>query len=238
MSNRPIQSRRSPRTAANNGLDRPGFTLVELLVTAAALTVVLALVTSSAQYIRGQGLLRFTRDLQGRIETALADYRQAHGGYPPDRFRPESVVPGPGHLPQTEGVECLVRALSLANQPVWAQPPYQRALANVDQDVNRIDGQPLAELVDGWGRPLLYYNGYGSAGARASASAPDGAPGTLPGEPLPPFAGVGKVGMRKLNDSLRDRWMHNEYRPVVDSAGPDGVFNNSDDPQRIQGGEE
>jgi len=217
--------------AGSRGRGARAFTLVELMVVVAVLTILLAVLIESGQYVRSQGLTRLTVDLLGQVHKALAQYHAAHGCYPPDRFTGDRVAVAGGHRPRTEGIESLVLALSGGqgeHGPFWRAARYQRAWANGDQDSNRIGNQPLYELVDGWGRPLLYYNGYGSGpGAEAGK-----------GGRVPLFAGLDEEAMAKLNDSLRARWIQNNRRPLIDSAGPDGVFNNSDDLQRIAGAQE
>jgi len=68
---------------------------------------------------------------------------------------------------------------------------------------------------------LLYYNGYGAG--------PKGPPGALP-----PCAGYAESRVRQLNKSLGERWIQNDRRPLVDSAGPDGEWNDSDDVQMVE----
>ncbi len=198
------------------------FTLVELLVTVAILTIVLAVVIESGQYIRNQGLTRLTKDLLAQVDTALEVYAAVHhGSYPPDRFVPGQVVPIGPHNPRTEGVEALVWALGHSGaERFWESSQFQRTWTDTDGDANKIDHQPLFELVDGWGRPLLYYHGYGAG------------PEAAEGGRLPKLPGLDDARMDELHRSLSQRWVHATRRPLVDSAGPDGVLNNSDDARR------
>lgn len=204
---------------------RAAFTLVELILTVAVVGIVLVVLADATQYVRNQGMARFTQDVLLRAGVALAEYRGKNNGlYPPDKF--SGVRPTASHRPLTEGVECLVLALDGDGDDFWRDGPFKRAAGNTDAD--RDAGEPgkaggvgspvsLWELLDGWGRPLLYYNGYGAR------------PGS-PGNPLT----VGdrrENWQRQLNKSLADRWVQGDSRPLLDSAGPDGVFNTSDDLQ-------
>ncbi|MDD4890082.1 MAG: hypothetical protein PHU85_09135 [Phycisphaerae bacterium] len=209
-------------TAARTGSHpRPGFTLVELTLAAALLAISLVVLANSTQYVRNQGMARHTRDLLAQASQALAAYHARHDAWPPDRFTRDTVQPTDSHRPDTEGVECLVRALARSDLSFWKGAEFERSLANVDGDANKIDGAPLEELVDGWGRPLLYYHGYGAGAAGAPTS-------------LPAFERISDARMRRLSRALADRWIHNDRRPLLDSAGPDGTFNNSDD-ERMTG---
>ena len=194
---------------------RRGFTLIEMLILAAVLAMLIALVTQLAAFVRNRGCERFTAAVIARVDQALVLYQQSCQVYPADRFAPE-VRPGPSHGAQTEGVECLVRAV-VGPRVFWSEPRYERALGDTDQDV-AADGTPLNELLDGWGRPLLYYHGYGSDPG-----------GSEQGRPLPAFPGVDPERMAKLNQSLQVRWVRAGRRPLVDSAGPDGLFDTTDD---------
>lgn len=212
----------SARTAPNNAVGpggRAGLTLVELLVAAVAVGILLVVLVQVGQYVRGQGLTRFTANLLGQVQAATSQYHDLHRRWPADRFDRQRVAPTAEHQPATEGVECLVLALAPLHPAAWEAAAFHRARVNGDGDSNANDRQALYEWVDGWGRPLLYYSG-GGAG-------PDQA-----GRGLPPLAGYGEAAMRQLNDALSRRWIQKDRRPLIDSAGPDGAFNNSDD-QRL-----
>lgn len=211
------------RRPANSTIRRhaAGLTLIELMLVAAILTVGLIAVASAGQYVRKQGITRYTRQLLARAGQSLSAYHALHGVYPPDRFSAAGVSPSLSHRPQTESVECLVRALAGSDLAFWRQPPFDRSPANSDEDLDKTSLAPLGELVDGWGHPLLYYHG---GGAR---------PGEPPG-PLAAWPGVNPTRMARLTESLAGRWVHNDRLPLLDSSGPDGQFNNSDD-ERMAG---
>jgi prepilin-type N-terminal cleavage/methylation domain-containing protein len=215
-----------PRTFARGRNGRAGFTLVELALAAAVLAILLFVLVGAAAYVRNQGMAQFTRDVLARTGRALADYHQRTGQFPPDRLAAIGVNPMSGHRPETEGAECLVRTMLAAapegEPPFWKTGgAYARALANADGDQDATEFRPLDELVDGWGRPLLYYHGYGAGNSES-------------GLPLPRFTSVGERAMNRLNDSLSRRWVQNGRRPLLDSAGPDGQFDNSDDVRLVR----
>ncbi|MCG3178651.1 MAG: hypothetical protein BIFFINMI_00979 [Phycisphaerae bacterium] len=159
---RPPASQPAWTTANNGGARRAAaraFTLIELLILAAVLAMVVALLTESADYIRTQGCRMFTESVLARVDTALQQYHATCGVWPPDRFADCGVKPSATHEPRTEGIECMV--LAMGRLEFVNEEEYRRARGNLDADVNEPDGRPLYELLDGWGRPLLYYQGYG-----------------------------------------------------------------------------
>jgi hypothetical protein len=178
-----------------------------MVLAAIALTVVLVVVAEAGRYVRNQGMRQFTAQLLKQASDAVTAYHAAFRVYPPDRLDRWQMIAGPNHRPQTEGAACLFRAIAAGGES-WASGPMKRAVGDTD-------GDGLQEVIDGWGRPLLYYNGYGAERS--------GRPGELPVS-----RGASESRMRALNKSLAERWIHSD-RPLIDSAGPDGEFNTSDD---------
>ncbi len=218
----------APRTAANNIIGRAGFTLVELMIVLAVLVMLVMLLAESAEYIRNQGAKEYTQDLIARVDAALSDYHARHGVWPPDRFSPGWIEPTDAHRPSTEGVEAMLACVGTAM--ITEQPRFARSLGDTDRDYNRLAHRRLNELLDGWGRPLLYYHGYG-----AEPLAPD--PSTQPeaGRALPAFVAMPGQRMETLNASLRVRWTRSGRRPLLESAGPDGLFDTADDCRQDRG---
>lgn len=210
------------RTIPNNeearGAGR-GFTLVELLIVLAVLVMLVMVLAQSAAYIRTQGAKRFTQAVIDRTGEALNAYHQTTGQWPLDRFGPDWIQGDHNHRPGTEGIESMVVALE--GDAFWSQLRYRRAHGNTDLDSDRLgNGRPLYELLDGWGRPLLYYQGYG-----ASTDPAD----NQPGNDLPRFLDLTDEQMNGLNASLKRRWIQEGRRPLIVSAGPNGLFDTADD---------
>jgi hypothetical protein len=185
-----------------------------MVLAAIGLTVGLVVLAEAGLYVRNQGMAQFTGEVLKRVGDTVRAYQGTFGAYPPDRldrWRGAIPNPGPSHQVQTGGGACLFRAIvATGGEPAWAAGPMKRALGDTD-------GDGLEEVIDGWGRPLLYYNGYGAERKLKDK------PGELPAPP-----GVSESKMRALNSSLAERWVHSD-RPLIDSAGPDGEFNTSDD---------
>jgi prepilin-type N-terminal cleavage/methylation domain-containing protein len=150
-----------------------GFTLIELLVVVSIIAVLAGILLPAIIAVSNAAKEASTKSLIGRLEVALAAVKKDTSIYPPDyltgpipynnsdaKFPGYKVPTGPGLPP-----EALAWALSnpnIANEPEIANyvpnicdhvPYLQLARGSELQDYN---DNGLPEVVDAWGRPLLY----------------------------------------------------------------------------------
>src|SRR5580704_13642976 len=62
---------------------RPGFTIIEMLVTVAALIIVLGLMVSLARYVRERAAVALTKELLRQLDDMATQYAQRNGGQLP-----------------------------------------------------------------------------------------------------------------------------------------------------------
>lgn len=116
-----------------------GFTIVEMLVVIAIISVLAGLLMSGVMVARGRAREHQTKIIMGDIILALENYRTDNGDYPP----------GSGGVGSSEALY-----LELATAKGFG-PYIKGERANV-KDTN---GNGLLEFVDAWGNPILYTRG-------------------------------------------------------------------------------
>ena len=136
-----------------------GLRLREILCLAAVIAL-LAVLLPSRRVVRGVGSRkRATRALLNQIAEGQEFYRADAGSYPPD-FIPAGVgliPPEPREPPAWTPTPALppeALCYYLANERISAKHPY----VELDPDVYHSDhnANGLAEIMDTWGRPVLY----------------------------------------------------------------------------------
>ncbi len=129
-----------PRVAPD-GLS--AFTLVELLVVVAILTILMGLITGGAQMARRKGAITAAKAKIASLDTSIAMYESDLGVYP------------------ASGNANLAKALSQGGgEPDW-QGPYEDF-----KETELVNG----ELVDPWGRPYVYVSVNGGSPKHRSNS--------------------------------------------------------------------
>jgi len=164
--------------------DERGFTIIELLVVMAIISILLGLVAGALHKAMEQARIAAMKTLLGGLKTGLETYKQAHGVYPPDR-RPDL----------TRSSECLVLYLSGSSicyidgtsPPTY---PWRHGAYSVpgrsavrecypfdadfltDTDKSGAPGYRAPELFDPWGRRLIYNSGASGDGEYNQLSGP------------------------------------------------------------------
>ena len=134
-----------------------GFTLIEMLVVIAIISILVGLLMPVLHKVRMIGLRVGARYTLSNLQTAIEQYCRDLGDYPPDDYRgsdqPNSDLDNPA--------ECLVYFLA-------DQTDYY---GFKKQDLIDLDGDNYEAVVDSWGQPFVYnrrafsgtdgYNRYG-----------------------------------------------------------------------------
>lgn len=140
---------------------RAAFTLVEILVAIAVVTVLLAISFPAISAVRRKSQARETEAVLQRLKLALATYQSDFGDYPPSSPR-RLGINGNG---QNDGVELMLRCLSTRAKGGPYVQLEDRQLGNTDADRLPSDQDPtqstfetreLLEVLDSWQNPVLY----------------------------------------------------------------------------------
>lgn len=124
-----------PRTL--NPEPSSAFTLIEMLTTVAALTIVLGLMVSLARDVRNRSAERVTKDLLRRLDQMMAQYQRRHE-----------------QLPAVQGV--------VADQTLLEEPALKRSAIRNNSELARamrtqVDPtHPSSPFYDAWGNPIVF----------------------------------------------------------------------------------
>ena len=173
---------------------RRGFTLIELLVVMGVIAILMTILVPTLSRIRQTvGETRTNALIEG-LSMALDIYRTAHNAYPPDKH-PAGTNQGQSHAGLDKTSECLVYFLSGAsivyvNGQSPATYPWRHALywdsstAGVGRKAYTIsytfkdnvltdkDGDLAPEIIDHWGKRLIYNSGGTTNGTWNQLEAP------------------------------------------------------------------
>ena len=137
-----------------------GFTLIELLAVLAIIAILLVVLVPRLSKAGEVAEERFTKVDLTKLETALAEYEQQMGDYPPSHFLEEWAASAPGNTTNL-GAEVLVLSLW---SPKWGGTTLaEDRFVNTDQDetkkpLARFPKPALLELRDEWGNPVAYFH--------------------------------------------------------------------------------
>jgi hypothetical protein len=140
----------------------PGFTILELATTVAALVIVMGLMVSLARYVRNTSAVELTKRLLHDLDQFSAEYSARHGGAVlnvPPLIPPADQPGGPaGGVGGPGGVdEATLQKNALANNQAFVAALRSEAGFNS----NAFVGVPESiyddnTLRDAWGTPLVY----------------------------------------------------------------------------------
>ncbi len=146
-----------------------GFTLVEVLVVCAIISILAGLVTVSVQFARGLANVKATKNEIQNLVLACENFKNNFGYYPPSSLKNAPLgISGNGY---NEGIEALIAygTTQKKNGPFLVDLPDDR-LSNTDKDnlakkshmkvrsvLNWTQGNnELLEYTDMWGNPFVY----------------------------------------------------------------------------------
>jgi prepilin-type N-terminal cleavage/methylation domain-containing protein len=194
---------------------RAAFTLVELLVVMAIITILTGLAIPAISSIRTSSQVRETTATLERIKLALAHYQNEFGDYPSSSPR-RVGLPTNG---ENDGIEVMLRCLTTSMKGGPFIELEDKHLGNADNDRLPSDRDPtrsvqatrdLLEVKDIWGNPVVYIH---------NAQYDQGGAATL-------TLGVATFQARKSTTTGTYLGL-TTYQLI--SAGPDGLAGTEDD---------
>ena len=123
--------------------NKRAFTLIEMLVVVAIIAILLSISFAAFSGAGNSAKKAASKTLIEQIKTALENYSNDFGDYPPSsprRSKDKGV---------NDGIESLVKCLMTTEK----NGPY---LQFNDKQLYDSDSDGAFEVIDGWGRPLIY----------------------------------------------------------------------------------
>jgi len=150
-------------TSGAGDLRRGGFTIVEVLMVIAVITILFTLVMVASFNLRAKASLEATRSMIHRLRDGLEDYKRLRGSYPPDGF--DSEVKDSRGRP-IWGAACLYEFLSReieVEETVAGQVRRSKHPPIMEFKLNEItledpDNPGRHDVVDGYKFPFHYDN--------------------------------------------------------------------------------
>ncbi len=198
---------------------RGGFTLVEMLVVVAILSLLMGLLLPSLIKVSSRAKETETDTLIKQLMMALQEYEHDYGDYPPTSLKDEGFYSNKVN----DGIESLVVHLSSKAKG----PPYveleEKYYSNLDKDnipasypLNWFFGDRQArEIVDSWGNPLVYFHNRDYK---------------KPKSYMCTYRGLGRKNLSgfKPGKSKKTATYHSWSRYQIWSIGPDGKNENGE----------
>ena len=191
--------------------ERAGFTLIEILAVILIIGLLSYFLVPILLGSQKAAKVKVTAAFLSGISTAIAEYENEKGDYPPSSWKEEW---GPAPNATNIGAEVLVITLFGSK---WESRLPEDKLKNTDGDESkralaRFPKPTLFELVDEWGNPIAYSHRRDYAEAQVYVMA------------NPPGESTFKAHM---NPQTGQFWNPKTFQLV--SAGPDGEFGTDDD---------
>jgi prepilin-type N-terminal cleavage/methylation domain-containing protein len=139
-----------------------GFTLIEVLVVIAIISVLMGLVLPSLMKTSGKAKITETSTLIMTVKVAVEEYERVYGDYPPTSLREEGYTTNGIN----DGIESLIAHLASKGRGGPFIDIEEKYYANLDNDeipssfpLELFFGDSQArEIVDSWGNPLVYFH--------------------------------------------------------------------------------
>jgi prepilin-type N-terminal cleavage/methylation domain-containing protein len=220
---------------------RRGFTLIELVIVIAIILILLVVLLFFIMAAVSKGKEGTTRDLFSQIETSLAAWRQGEGmpgqafprsgtntnQFPKDLEQLNNMLrQGQDVTAVYAGNRALFRAL-VSDPKAKGREPYVKV---TDSLVGYLDTRggvmPVGDVkdavfLDGWGKPIIYWEWATMSQAASSAGSED-----IPGS-------------RSASSTVVvPSWAKNRGSYDIYSAGGDQIWNNENDLSNVTGGAE
>lgn len=144
-----------PRLPRNSTCSkRRGFTLLEMLTTAAALAIVLGLMVSLSRHVRNASAMEFTKTLLHQLDVLMAQYETDYHGLPD--IAP--FVAGSADLPNTPQNEKNLQEAALKNNHQIIELLLRAEPADAGKAFSGLSDIASDEtaLRDAWGTPIVY----------------------------------------------------------------------------------
>src|SRR5438874_8084410 len=127
----------------------PGFTLVEMLTTVAALIILMGLMVSLARYVRNASAVDLTKQLLRQLDGLLAQYMQRHGGSLPavSAFIATDPVPDEKTLAASAAINNRQFVAAFRTDAGLSAAPFVGLPDAIYND---------AALRDAWGTPIVF----------------------------------------------------------------------------------
>ncbi|MFH1423254.1 MAG: prepilin-type N-terminal cleavage/methylation domain-containing protein [Planctomycetota bacterium] len=146
----------------NPRIKKSGFTLVELLIVLAIISLLAALVVPALTKGPTKARIVETSSLIQRLKAAIDKYQSDYGDYPPTSLSDFSVTTNKTN----DGIEALLACLSTKEKDGPYIEPEEKFLANIDNDkipasynlTWYFGDREAREIVDSWGNPLVYFH--------------------------------------------------------------------------------
>jgi prepilin-type N-terminal cleavage/methylation domain-containing protein len=195
---------------------RAGFSLIELLAVIVILGILIAFLVPRLGGAADTARVRECETRLHMLATAIGEYENEFGRYPPSRFDPEWGAPPNA---TNQGAEALVVALW---SPDWGGTNgFEKFLANSDGDqlkksLTTMPTTELLEVGDPWENPIAYFERTDYAREDRYAM-------------IDPDTGEAIESLAKalVNPTTGRAYEPNRFQLV--SAGPDGAFGTDDD---------
>ncbi len=194
-----------------------GFTLIEMLVVIAILSLLAMFLIPSLSMGRQKGEIAETEARMTFLRTAIDRFERVSQTYPPDDFTTLDPKVSWKRDDINTGIESLILHLHVKRGGQSTLEDKQQWLSNTDQDHNTVESPVLGtnekyEVVDAWGTPIAYFAAqYGGYAKEQSIQRTDGT--------------IVKVGA--LTDTKGKPLHPTKYQLI--SAGPDQEFGTEDD---------
>lgn len=152
-------------TKQGRGRRAAGFTLIEVLIVIAIVSLMMVWLIPNLLSGRTQGEIQETQARLQQLASAVESYQNQRrfGDYPPDNFRDPARKFRVSADSINPGIESLVAFLSREDSRDRGLNDLQDAFVNTDNDksdgpIGKLDRPDKVEIADAWGNPIVYFH--------------------------------------------------------------------------------